>query len=555
MDNSKTIELLFDIEKQMDKITLEDFLNVMSIVGKKIKSERLKIKETNSFTKKEIDQLVSLYENIKNYLFDIFSADENNLSSVEKLSLLHEKIKKYLSLNDDIITKISPQELEEINKQCSIINFDDIDKKINDIKENSSTTSIDDFDAIYLCVENTLELLVRAVGKIPSSAEKESINRNVTLMVEIIKQFKKDIQIFNKKKDNVSTLLPSVINSDMTIPLLEKVTPMIEIGKIYDKIVKQMEKINNDFTELKSLVENNDTLLDELKKTETATGLSNSRDTELIKQSIEQTTKNKIEAIELYTEIEKIKKDIELIKNEAYDNLAGIGLIKYDDYNNYKFLAGSDEKKMLAPLSDEMIRLILNNNIRLLANVTLEELYYIIDKVKNYLFSEQHFISKGVLGIQWNFNKNDLKKYMENPKQGVNNSSWPSKDINVPPLPNPVQIIALYLTTLVNISYWILKDFGVDLRDGDNIRTVLKTFFVDNNTHKNKKVNMFKYDGKDYSEAIKANSGCNFYIGHENLRQKPQSQYYLTGGTSHNNMFFTKYQKYKQKYINARKSQ
>lgn len=548
MDNAKIMDLLLDINGRLDKITLEEFLNVMTLVDKKIKSERVKIKESKTLSEAEIAKLISLYENIKNYLFDIFSVNEDNLSSVKKLTLLHEKIKKYLSSNDSIIKQIASAEMEQINKQCEIVNLDDIDEKINNIKENSKTISIDEFDAIYECMENTLKLLyetVNKIKKIPTLLDDTLIKKDEERIMEIIEQLKKDNQIFNEKKEITKNEKSLATNSDTKIPLLDKVIPMVKIGKIYEKIIERIEQVNVNINELKSLIDKIEDFIEQTKKKKLS-----DKDNTFIKDIIEQMRKYKIEAINLYREIENSKKEIESNKNEAYDNLAGIGLIKYDDYNDYKNIAGSDETKIIAPLSDELIREVLNNNIRLLGNITLEELYYIIDKVKNYLFANHHFISKGLLGVLWNFTKNDLDKYIENPKQGEYNSSWPVKDINVPPLPNPVQMIALYLKVLINISSIIFKELRINLQDDDNLRTTLKTFFVDNNSYKNQKVSTFKYNGKDFEDAIKKDSGCNFYIGYDTSKIKPESEYFLMGGDKYNDIYLKKYIKYKQKYIN-----
>ena len=552
MNNAKIMDLLLDINERLDKITLEEFFNVMTLVNKKIKSEREKVKESKTLSETEMAKLISLYENIKNYLFDIFSVNEDELSSVKKLTLLHEKIKKYLLSNDSTIKQIAPAEMEEINKQCEIVKFDDIDEKINNIKENSKTISIDEFDAIYGCMENTIKLLyetVNKIKKIPALLDKTLIKKDEERIIEIIEQLKKDNQIFNKKKEIVEKEVFIATSGDIKIPLLDKVTPMVKIGKIYEKIIEHMERVNVNLNELKSLIDKTEDFIEQIKKKKLS-----DKDNIIIKDITEQMSKYMMEANDLYKEIENSKKDIESNKNEAYDNLAGIGLIKYDDYENYKNIAGSDEKKIIAPLSDELIREVLNNNIRLLGNITLEELYYIIDKIKNYLFANQHFISKGVLGVQWNFTKNDLDKYIENPKQGAYNSSWPVKDINVTPLPNPVQMIALYLKVLINISNIIFKELKINLQDDDNLRTTLKTLFVDNNSYKNIKVSAFKYNGISFEDAIKKDSGCNFYIEHDISKVKPESQYFLVGGNKYNSIYLKKYIKYKQKYINVRKN-
>lgn len=549
MDNGKIMDLLLDINERLDKITLEEFLNVMTLVNTKIKSERAKLKESKTLSERETNKLVSLYENIKNYLFDIFSQNEDKLSSVKKITLLQEKIKKYLSSNNSTINQIASTEMDQINKQCEIVKLDDIDEKINNIKENSKTISIDEFDAIYECMEKTLKLLYETVNKINQISpilDKKSIKKDEERVVEIIKQLEKVNQIFNKKKGIVEEQLILAINSDDEIPLVEKVSPMIKIGKIYEKIIEHIKEISININELKSLIDKSEEFIEQIKK-----GKLSDEDNIFIKDIKEKMSKYAIEANDLEIKIENSKNNIEINKNKAYDNLAGRGLIKYEDYNNYINIAGSDEKKIVAPLNDEFIREVLNNNIRLLGNITLEELYYIIDKVKNYLFANQHFISKGILGVKWNFTKNDLDKYIENPKQGVNNSSWPVKDTNVPPLPNCVQLIALYLKVLISVSDLIFKELRISLQDNDNLRTTLKTLFVDNNSYKNVKVNTFKYNGKDFKDAIKKDSDCNFYIDDDNSKTKPESQYFLSGGNKYNDTYLKKYIKYKQKYINV----
>ena len=42
--------------------------------------------------------------------------------------------------------------MNTINKQCSVIKLDDIDEQIKNIKENSKTISIDEFDDMYECI-------------------------------------------------------------------------------------------------------------------------------------------------------------------------------------------------------------------------------------------------------------------------------------------------------------------------------------------------------------------------------------------------------------------
>ena len=55
MNNVDIFELLTNVSEQLEKITLNEFLNVMTMVGKKIKTERKKVKETGSLSTKEIE--------------------------------------------------------------------------------------------------------------------------------------------------------------------------------------------------------------------------------------------------------------------------------------------------------------------------------------------------------------------------------------------------------------------------------------------------------------------------------------------------------------------
>jgi len=561
MTDVKIIDVLSDLNEQLDKITLSEFLSVMALVGKKIKSERSKLKESKTLSEKEIDKLVSLYENIKNYLFDIFSSNDEKLSSVEKMTLLHEQIKKYLAINDDAIRDISPEEIDTINKQCPNIKFEDIGEKISDIKARSDSVSIDEFDGIYECMENTLNLFKQAVNKIQhtksgdlTSTDSKFVNKKLIRkeeeIIELLKELNKKYQIFKGRNDLVEEIVGLATSADASIELENKVSSMVKIGKIYEQITIHKKQVEKDVEKTSSLIAEILDYIEKIEKIEkkTLTDL----DDIYIKETKEKMLKYTSELEKLNTDIDTYREDIEKNKIKAYDNLAGTGIIKYDNYNDYKNIAGSDQDKMVTNLSDESIREILNNNIRLIGNETLEELYYIIDQVKNYLFAHQHFINKGMIGVQWNFSRDDLNKYIENPKKGVNNSTWPTGDSNVPPLPNSVQMIALYLKVLINISDYIFKELGQKLKDDDNLRITLKTMFVDNESHKNQIINKYKYDGKEYKDAIKKDSGCNFYIEQDRTKIKPESEYLLTGGKS-NIVYLRKYIKYKTKYIKIQK--
>jgi hypothetical protein len=567
MNNANIIDVLSDMNEQLDKISLSEFLSVMTLVSKKIKSERDKLKESKTLSEKEINTLILLYEKIKKYLFDIFSLDNNNLTPVNKLLLLQEKFKKYLFLNNDTIEQISVKEMDTINKQCKIVKFDDIDEKINNVKEHGKTISIDEFDAIYECIQNTLNLLKQSVNKIQETAllptsptsssqllnlfeeKKTLIEQNEERIMKIIKQIKNYYKIFNAKEEITKEKLDLAMGTDIMIPLNDKVLSIIEIKKIHEKITKYKKQVDLNMDDLSMLISETK---DNIEKTKDY--ILSDTDNVFIQDTMQKLSEYTTQSHDLNTKITDCYNHITKYKDEAYDNLAGTGIIKYEDYNNYKNIAGSDEEKKQSPLGDESIHIVLNNNIRLLKNATLEELYYVIDRVKNYLFTHQHFISKGILGTQWNFTKGDLNKYIENPKKGINNSTWPVADSNVPPLPNPVQMIALYLKVLINISNGIFEAEGQTLRDNVNLRSVLKAMFVDNEINKTKSINSYKYNGLNYLDAIKKNSGCKFYIDFDNKKIRPDSEYLLMGGKSYDAIYLKKYIKYKSKYVKLKKN-
>jgi len=141
MDKPYIIDVLTDLNRELETNPLLEFVTMMTIANNKIKRERRRAKEENTLSDEQIDKLVSLYNNIKNYV----------------------------SSNDLIVKLMVSSDMEPVYAQCGITKIDDLDNKVNAIKNNKRSTSMNEFDNVYGCMEKTFvslqEVIKRFVAK------------------------------------------------------------------------------------------------------------------------------------------------------------------------------------------------------------------------------------------------------------------------------------------------------------------------------------------------------------------------------------------------------
>jgi ribosomal protein S15P/S13E len=137
MNKPDIVDVLHDLNRELESNPLLEFVATMAIVKSKIRRERERLEEENKISDTQINNLVSLYQNLQNYI----------------------------KANTSDIAKITGVNLKNIMSYCKITKFDDLDKKIDYMKLNRNTTSVSDFDNLYKCIETTLQELTKEIKK------------------------------------------------------------------------------------------------------------------------------------------------------------------------------------------------------------------------------------------------------------------------------------------------------------------------------------------------------------------------------------------------------
>ena len=138
MNKPDIIDVLTNLNKELENNPLLEFVAMIKIANNKIKRERQKTKESNILSEVQINKLLSLYNNLKNYL----------------------------STNDSVIKILSSKDMEPVFKQCGIKKIEDLDDKVNRIRYNKQNLNINEFNNVYECIEKTFDSLQQVVNQI-----------------------------------------------------------------------------------------------------------------------------------------------------------------------------------------------------------------------------------------------------------------------------------------------------------------------------------------------------------------------------------------------------
>ena len=137
MNKPDIIDILTNLNKELETNPLLEFVAMIKIANNKIKRERQRTKESNVLSEVQIDKLLSLYNNLKNYL----------------------------STNDSVIKILGSKDMELVFKQCGIKKIEDLDDKVNRIKYNKQNLNINEFNNVYECIERTFDSLQQVVNQ------------------------------------------------------------------------------------------------------------------------------------------------------------------------------------------------------------------------------------------------------------------------------------------------------------------------------------------------------------------------------------------------------
>lgn len=555
MNKADIVDVLFDLNRELETNPFLEFVTMMTIANNKIKRERRRAKEANTLSDEQIDKLVSLYDNIKNYLLS----------------------------NDSILRLMGSTDMEPVYAQCGIKKIDDLDNKVITIKNNKHSTTINEFDNVYYCMEKTFGSLQELVNKsstkataslpaptgllptppavfVPpvglplptalplSDAQKKA--SKITLNLEKLNEKKSKIsEIFKirlkllekiEAHEAIKKIDKYLIVQDTAKEFNERNTNMISLSNIYDNIYliklemtktkDELVTIMNDINKIRS-----DTakLLGKIKSLEPTTALT----------SLSEASGKKIDefAVKFENIVEAAKKletDVDAKVNAA--QIAAKTAKKIID-NYYKSLGiDSDYENMISgAMTDQELINLLNKNITDLGACKIKLLPELIQGLFYYLRKNCAFKSYGTAGddtkligyeaegADKDFSLSDLRKYKAN-MSGVSNKQ---------------KILSLYFYILVQISGQIYynKNRGIVLNS--NVLDSMKTYFPTNNMLIND--TSIKYPSKIYTEAIKKNSGASFYI---NISGSGVIGL-LGGGANDSDPYYKKYMKYKAKYM------
>jgi hypothetical protein len=205
--NQDFIDSLNELNNEMGNNPLLEFIAILSVAKYKIRKQREKIAREKNVSMQHIQELLSLYEKIKNYFDD----------------------------NKDIISSIPQDKLEKIFSHCGMTKLEDLDNKVNEIRNNNKISN-SDFDSIYECMEKiygSLQDAIREIANTPKPFKKINIivetNDNfghTNLVYEADVQLNKrdeamKIEILRKLPDDVIKKIKNVLPKNMIDTILD----------------------------------------------------------------------------------------------------------------------------------------------------------------------------------------------------------------------------------------------------------------------------------------------------------------------------------------------
>lgn len=563
MSDTNILDILDELNDEMGKNPLFEFITVIMIVKNKIDKERENIKKLNTPSIEHLKKLLSLHDQIKKYM----TSNDKLIKSVLKGKCDIEKFEKMEMQLDEIdlkIDKISIRELDNVylciyenlnalqqtiletikagkNSITSIINNSDEiltteSKGIAKLEDETSKTEED----IDILIDDLVSEIKNIYGNINSTKDEldDSLEKIETVKEKLVK-----ITDFLKSKksiiDNLTNVNESIYALTEYNTKIEKVDKIkLEINEIKEDMDKLMKSIN------KYLIDSDKIFVQSEKSTKQDKKITIS---DIFKKIKEVKTQIDINRSKIDTEILSVLETIKKIHHEqnkeiqiVSTNISSIlDKIISSDETNY------NECNAIYSLKQKTILYILNAFVSLLADKTPKELKKLINNLFVYLRVNKGFRYNGGMGMgsgrDIDFTLNELEEYKQGKSATIPTNPHYYEENKKIKTDSKLKLFQLFLIILVKIAINIYN-VDTDNTGEQKDQKVLKTITINFDT-KTKQIKSYKYSGLSYEDAIKKDNGQQLHIDKLPANTLPE----LVGGNS--DFYYEKYKKYKYKYV------
>lgn len=532
MNELDVIDVLSELNRELESNPLLEYVTILTIVNNKIRREKRRASETNKLSDELIDKLVSLYNNIT----------------------------KYLSGNESIIKLMTSNDMEPVYKQCKITKIDDLNDKVNFIKNNKKSVTVNEINNTYDCMEKTFSALQELVKRHAEKPKDSTVD---------VPEGKKNADEANKKKTEADVLAKDVKDLTDKIENIKKGTDenkrsaTLALQRVKDggldihERVKAMKEAYGPYEILLQREDDANKLLVSLKtkQTETVVIATEARNFAGKAQSANpgstdatNADASAISAEQQVTVVNNLLASATTLITEITDNLSNTKKLA-DEANKvitdfYDALGINADYAQLMSLSFNVTQLIdrLNRNVEILGNREIKLIKELIQGLFEYLRVNHKFkyngaggllagtFGYGSIGADTDFTSKELEDYITNSEKPIR------RDNN-----KKLKILSLYMQVLIKISTYIYVHENPTAPKPDENTNIFGNLTKD--FEKNTMTvgdNTILYEGKKYANAIKKGSGASLNI------EDNSGTFMLMGG---NSMYYAKYMKYKAKYM------